>query len=62
LAAGGLAIYEASKSDPFARPGQKKQGREVKEKKKDSDNWKQNPNKRQQPLKPHTPGSDHRKY
>ncbi len=50
---------ERSKNDINARPGQKKQGREMKEKKK-NENWKQrNPPK---PLKSHTPGRDHRKY
>ncbi len=52
-----------SKEDPYARPGQKKQGREKKEKKKgDDSNWKSNPNKRKQPPKHHTPGKDHQKY
>ena len=55
-------VVEASKNDPFARPGQKKQGREVKERKKANDDWKQNPNKRQAPPKPHTPSKDHQKY
>ena len=48
--------------DPFARPGQKKQGRERKEKKKGADNWNPNPNKRPKPLPHHTPGRDHQKY
>ncbi|WP_047155348.1 DNRLRE domain-containing protein [Aneurinibacillus tyrosinisolvens] len=58
-----LAHYFAKKSehDPYARPNQKKQGRERKEKKK-SGKWKQNPNKRPAPLKKHTPGREHRKY
>ena len=48
--------------DPFARPGQKKQGRERKEKKRGEDNWNPNPNKRPKPLPHHTPGRDHQKY
>ena len=48
--------------DPFARPGQKKQGRKRKEKKKGADNWNPNPNKRPKPLPHHTPGRDHQKY
>ncbi len=47
--------------DPYARPGQKKQGREPKEKKKKGD-WKPNPNKKPKPLPKHTPGREHRKY
>jgi hypothetical protein len=54
--------YFASRNDPYARPGQKEQGRELKEKKKDSDDWVQNPNKRPQIPKKHTPSRDHRKY
>ncbi|MBR0577409.1 RHS repeat-associated core domain-containing protein [Proteiniclasticum sp. BAD-10] len=53
--------YSKSKSDPYARPGQKKQGRERKEKNK-NDNWKQNPNKKAKPLPKHIPGREHRKY
>jgi len=48
--------------DPYARPGQKKQGREVKEKKKAKD-WESRNNKRSpEPPKKHTPGKDHKKY
>lgn len=51
------------KEDPYARPNQKKQGREVKEKKKGDDkNWKSNPNKKKEPLPKHTPSDVHRKY
>lgn len=57
-----VIVYEASKNDPYARPGQKKQGRESKEKKKESDDWKGNPNKKPPLPKQHTPGKDHRKY
>ena len=46
--------------DPYARPGQKKQGRERKTKARQGKNWipKSNP---KPPVK-HTPGRDHRKY
>ncbi len=50
-----------SDPNPYARPGQKKQGRENREKKK-KENWRGNPNKRKKPLKKHTPGKTHRKY
>jgi RHS repeat-associated protein len=61
---GGYQVYKFAKSnynpDPYARPGQKKQGRENKEKK----GWKSQSNKRDGPSKPkkHTPGKGHRKY
>ncbi len=63
-AAVATAVVAVAKrvNDPFARPGQKKQGRENKEKKKENNNWKPNPNKKPAPLKKHTPGRDHRKY
>lgn len=50
--------------DPYARPGQKKQGRELKNKARTKANFKQRNGKRRgpQPLKHHTPGRDHRKY
>jgi uncharacterized protein RhaS with RHS repeats len=51
--------FERSKFDPNSRPGQKKQGRELKEKKKDKD-W--NPRNPPRPPKSHTPGKTHRKY
>ena len=59
----GVKIYKYSKSkhDPYARPGQKKQGRELKNKSR-NEKWKQNPNKKQKPLPKHTPGRGHRKY
>ncbi len=50
--------------DPYGRPGQKKQGRENKEKKK-KDNWTPRNNKRNgKPAEPkhHTPGREHQKY
>jgi len=60
------AIQERAKtkSDPYARQGQKEQGREVKEKKKaDDTDWKSNPNTRQKPLPKHTPSKKgHRKF
>ncbi|EEK88490.1 RHS repeat domain-containing protein [Bacillus cereus] len=61
---GGYQVYKFAKSnynpDPYARPGQKKQGRENKEKK----GWKSQSNKRDGPSKPkkHTPGKGHGKY
>ncbi|WP_084757214.1 RHS repeat-associated core domain-containing protein [Clostridium sp. DMHC 10] len=51
-----------SNSDPYARPNQKKQGRERKEQKRKKPNWKNNPNRRAKPLPKHTPGKTHRKY
>lgn len=63
MAAVVTTIYIASKSDPYARPGQKKQGRELKEKKKQK-GWDENRSgkRRRSPPKKHTPGKDHRKY
>ena len=55
-----MAKY-AKPHDPYARPNQKKQERERKEKKK-GDDWIPNPNKKPKPPKKHTPGRDHRKY
>ena len=52
--------YSKSNSDPYARPGQKKQGRERKSKSRTKDNWK--PRSRPKPPKKHTPGRDHRKW
>ncbi len=57
-----VATYYSGINDPYARPNQKKQGRERKEKKKNNGNWKPNPNKKPAPLPKHTPGKDHRKY
>jgi len=58
-----ICEYSKSKSDPYARPGQKKQHREIKEKKKaNGKDWIRNPNKKPSPFKKHTPGRDHRKY
>ncbi len=49
--------------DPYARPGQKKQGRERKEKKKGGGNWSPRNNRRnERPPKHHTPGKEHQKY
>lgn len=59
---GVTVAKEKHDPNPFARPGQKKQGRERKEKKKGADNWNPNPNKRPKPLPHHTPGRDHQKY
>lgn len=55
-------VQEASKkeeADPYARPGQKKQGRERKSKARQGDNWE--PRSKPKPPKKHTPGRDHRK-
>ena len=46
--------------DPYRRPGQKKQGRERKNKARQKKEWVQKTNPRQ--PKKHTPGRDHRKY
>ena len=46
--------------DPYARAGQKKQGRERKNKARQSKNWKPKSNPKM--PKKHTPGRDHRKY
>lgn len=49
--------------DPYARPGQKKQGREKKNKNRRNDNFEDRSNKRtKKPPKHHTPGKDHQKY
>ena len=50
----------SSEADPYARPGQKKQGRERKSKARRSKDWK--PRSNPKPPKKHTPGRDHRKY
>lgn len=62
--ASSVAAIVTSKSDPFARPNQKKQGREKKEKKKnDEKDWEDRSGKRRPtPPKKHTPGNDHKKY
>ena len=51
---------KTNEADPYARPGQKKQGRERKNKARQSKDWK--PRSTPKPLKKHTPGRDHRKY
>ena len=50
--------------DPYRRPGQKKQGRENKNKSRKSEDFESRSNKRHGPPPPkhHTPGRDHRKY
>ncbi len=53
-------IYAKSKADPYARPGQKKQGRERKNKSRNKPDWKEKTKPR--PPKKHTPGREHRKY
>ena len=62
----GVSIYDHVKSasdnsepDPYARPGQKKQGRERKNKARKSKDWK--PRSNPKPPKKHTPGRGHRK-
>ena len=63
---GAVGIYQTTKSssnytpDPYARPGQKKQGRELKNKARNNKNW--NPRSKPKPPKKHTPGRDHRRY
>ena len=56
--------YVLSKNqDPYARPGQKKQGRERKEKKRKNGSYSgKNGKRRISPPNKHTPGNDHRKY
>ncbi len=49
-----------SDPDPYRRPGQKKQGRELKTKARKNVSWK--PRKKARPPKHHTPGREHRKY
>ena len=51
--------------NPYKRPGQKKQQRELRNKSKNKGNWEPRNNKRSgKPAKPkkHTPGRDHRKF
>ena len=56
------AVMTASNSDvdPYARPGQKKQGRERKNKARQNKDWK--PRSTPKPPKKHTPGRGHRKF
>ena len=54
-----------SEVDPYARPGQKKQGRENKNKSRQRDNFKPRNNRRDgkpAPPKHHTPGRDHQRF
>ncbi|HEX2935354.1 MAG TPA: RHS repeat-associated core domain-containing protein [Bacteroidales bacterium] len=55
-----VTYLSKSDVDPYARPGQKRQGRERKNKARDSDKWK--PRSKPKAPKKHTPGKDHRKY
>ena len=59
----GMSLERAKTEnpDPYRRPGQKKQGRERKEKKKQN-GWENRSNKPARPLPKHTPGRTHRKY
>ena len=59
VAAGVAAYSSRTSADPFARPGQKKQGRERKSKARQSKDWKSR--SKPKPPKKHTPGRDHRK-
>jgi RHS repeat-associated protein len=52
--------YQSYNPDPYARPNQKKQGRELKNKARKKSTWK--PKKTPKKPKKHTPGKDHRKY
>ena len=62
----GINIHNSKKRapknnpDPYSRPGQKKQGRERKNKARRDDNWV--PRSKPKPQKKHTPGRGHRKY
>ena len=60
-AASAIEYTKEKDPDPYRRPGQKKQGRERKEKKR-RDGWENRSNKPARPLPKHTPGKDHRKY
>ena len=57
-----LSITEDKKNDPYARPGQKKQGRELKSKAREKFKNKCKYRGGRKPPKKHTPGRDHRKY
>ena len=71
VAYGGIVFYATAatveqyasnskdKVDPYARPGQKKQGRERKNKARRKDTWK--PKSKPKKPKKHTPGKDHRR-
>lgn len=63
MAVAGATILAIENPDPFARPGQKKQGREKKAKAREKDNFKDRSGKRR-PSRPkkHTPMDDHRKF
>lgn len=60
----GVIVYTSTvrknEPDPYARPGQKKQGCERKNKARKNKNWK--PRYTPKPPKKHTPGRDRRKY
>ena len=55
-----IIVFASTNPDPYARPNQKKQGRERKSKARKSDKWK--PRSIPRPPKKHTPGREHRKY
>ncbi len=58
-----VSLAKVANPDPYARPGQKNQGRENKNKSRRDNDWRSRSNKRRpsQPKK-HTPGRNHRKY
>ena len=62
VAVAGYCIYKYANynPDPYARPNQKKQGRELKNKARKKSTWK--PRKSPKKPKKHTPGRGHRKY
>jgi RHS repeat-associated protein len=53
------AIFESRGDPPIGKAGRKKQGREINEGKRQNPDWQ--PRGPQRPLKPHTPGRDHRR-
>ena len=58
-------VYSKTDPDPYKREGQKKQGRENKNKSRKKENFRPRNNRRDgKPAKPkhHTPGRDHRKF
>lgn len=58
----GCTVEEFNPQDPNARPGQKKQGRELKNKSRQRFDTKCKFRRGRKPLKHHTPGRDHLKY
>ena len=61
----GIIKQSTRDADPYRRPDQKKQGRELKSKARTKDSFKSRNNRRDgMPARPkhHTPGNDHKKY